>query len=292
MINGINTIETGADVERALIAALLDEHMEDLMKTIPSKNEHVSYICDGHVMMTVAIGEMKDLTVEEVDCIYTECTQAEVRNQKEKTLVDILQLGKSAAPNKIKTASARFQETIVIELFSRRAADKLMSQSLRRWSQSGMFKNAVLKRVDSNPFFILPMAGFIKGHVNSTIMKCTLTQLYSEKGKVGEKEVPLPPSRSLSGATVVQIHGQAQKLQTSRKKERKTLSAIVPITKKIETRQVKQVGQCKVTIARKPRSNVGYMRWKKEPHNRQDYPVRRIFHLFVETQRSETHLRS
>lgn len=112
----------------------------------------------------------------------------------------MLQLSSSDAWNGIETSSARFLEIIVIELFSRGAADDDMSECFQRWSKSEKFRNAIVERIASNQFFIRPVTGFIKQHVDSTIDKYHLTKLYAETGKMDKTGAPLPPSRSSSDA--------------------------------------------------------------------------------------------
>lgn len=68
--------------------------------------------------------------MEEVDQVFAERTEAEVQTQIEKTLVDMLQLGNSAASNGIGTSSARSSEKLVIELFSSWAAMTLCQNIL------------------------------------------------------------------------------------------------------------------------------------------------------------------
>lgn len=63
---GTNYIATDADVEQAWVAALSDEHMNDLMQTTPSKNECVDYGSDGNIIMKIAGSEIKGLFAEDV----------------------------------------------------------------------------------------------------------------------------------------------------------------------------------------------------------------------------------
>lgn len=61
MNNGINRIQTEADVERSWIVALLNEQIDDPMHTTPSKNDLVNYDNDGDVIMAVAKRKKKGL---------------------------------------------------------------------------------------------------------------------------------------------------------------------------------------------------------------------------------------
>lgn len=145
--------------------------------------------------------KLRASTTSEVDRNYAEQTQEKRQTEIEETLVKMLQLGNSSASNGMKTALARFLESIVIAFCSGGAAEEVMSQCFERWSQSDTFTNAVVKRIVSNPFFIRPVAGFIKQHIDSAIDKYRLTQLHAETEKVDKTGVPLPPSRLSSDAT-------------------------------------------------------------------------------------------
>lgn len=78
----------------------------------------------------------------------------------------MLQLCKIAASNEIKTDSARFLETIIIDLLSCLAEDDVLSECFERWSPADSVMNGVAKRVLTNPIFIRPVASFIKHHVH------------------------------------------------------------------------------------------------------------------------------
>lgn len=88
--NGINPIETAADVKRARIAALSNEQIDNPIHTIPSKDERANYGIYANIMMMIGKTKIKDLIPEKVDHIYADCTQAEVQKQMEGTLVDML----------------------------------------------------------------------------------------------------------------------------------------------------------------------------------------------------------
>lgn len=90
----------------------------------------------------------------------------EVKTRVEGAFVDVLQLGNNAASHKIKTASARFLEKIVISFLTCSAADGVMSQGFERWSQLDTFMNAVRTRIVSITLFIRLLNGSMKQHVD------------------------------------------------------------------------------------------------------------------------------
>lgn len=124
----MNPIEAKTAFERARIASLSIEHTNDPIHTKPLKNDHESNGDDTDVMLTIARTEIRDLIAEKVDLIYEKRTQAEVQDQIEEALVDILQLGNHAPSRRAKTAFAQFLEMIMMKLFSREAADDIMSE--------------------------------------------------------------------------------------------------------------------------------------------------------------------
>lgn len=107
----------------------------------------------------------------------------------------MLQLGNSAAWNGIITASDRSLETIVIQIFSRKAADEIMSECLKLWSKPDKFMSGKLKWILSDALLIHPVVGFIKQHMDSKVQKCSLTDEYDEIVKVNKTWVPRPQSR-------------------------------------------------------------------------------------------------
>lgn len=75
----MNPIETDAEVERAWVTALLDDHIDDQMHTATLKDERANYGSDANVMETIARSEINDMIVEKVYSIYAERTQAVVQ---------------------------------------------------------------------------------------------------------------------------------------------------------------------------------------------------------------------
>lgn len=128
MKNEINLIETDTDVERACVAALLNERINDRMHTTAQEDDHPNNGIDTDVMITIFENEIKELILGEGDRIYAECTQSKFQAEIEETLVDMLQIGNSAAWNGIKMAPAQFRKMKMIKLLSRGAADDVMSE--------------------------------------------------------------------------------------------------------------------------------------------------------------------
>lgn len=95
-------------------------------KTKSSEDERAKYGIDADIMMTIAERKMKGSITVKVDRIFAEWTQAEVQNQIEEPLVDVLQLGNSAASNGTETSSIRLHQTIVIGSFSGGAGDNVV----------------------------------------------------------------------------------------------------------------------------------------------------------------------
>lgn len=94
-----------------------------------------------------------------------------------------VQLGKSAPSNVIKTLSARFLETIVIELLCPAAADEDVPECLERWSKMIKFMTVMVKQILLNQLFIQSVVGFMKQHVDPIIDDYFSAQLYARIGK-------------------------------------------------------------------------------------------------------------
>lgn len=78
-------------------------------------------------MMKVGRNEIKGLFAEECNRIFSNQNEKEVQTQNVQALVNMLQIGKNAVVKEVQTRSARFLQTIMIEFFSRKAADEVMS---------------------------------------------------------------------------------------------------------------------------------------------------------------------
>lgn len=89
----------------------------------------------------------------------------------------------------------------MIKVCRRGAADDVTLQCFERCSQWDTFTKTVKKRIVLAALFIQPVDGFVKEHVNASIDKWRLTQLYAEAGNVQKKGLQLTPSRSSSDAT-------------------------------------------------------------------------------------------
>lgn len=118
----------------------------------------------------------------------------------EETLFDMLPLCNSVTSIGAKTELDQWLEMLVIESFSCRATDDVMSECFGRWSKQDIVMNNVVMQVVSSTLFIRPRAGFIKQHVDVTIDECRSTQIYVKTGKVDETDVPITRRRSSSDA--------------------------------------------------------------------------------------------
>lgn len=88
----------------------------------------------------------------------------------------------------------------MIELLNCGAADNVTSECFEQWLKSDKLMVSIVRQLVSTPLFIRPMGGFIKQHVDSTIKKYLLMQLYNESGKSVKTRASLPPSRLASDA--------------------------------------------------------------------------------------------
>lgn len=98
------------------------------MLTTGLEDKRVTYGIDADIMMRTDKRKVKGMIADHVDSIFAERNQAEIQNEVEETLVDMLKLGNIAASNRIKNASARYLEAIMIGFSSRGAADDVRSQ--------------------------------------------------------------------------------------------------------------------------------------------------------------------
>lgn len=110
---GLSPIETNADVERGWTGALSDGKVETLMHNTSSVDKLENCGSNVDTISTIASNRIKSMEAEDVDCVYLERAQVEIRDQIEETLVAILHQGSMAASNRIKTASVRFLKTVV-----------------------------------------------------------------------------------------------------------------------------------------------------------------------------------
>lgn len=150
----MNRIKADAEVELVLVAALLDELIDDTMQTTLSEREHANYGSDAVIMTTVTKTGKRDLIVAKSNRVYTERTHLEVQNSFEETLVDILQLGNSAPSYGIRTVSVWFLETVVKKLFGSKTGKDIASECLEQWTMSDKFMKAFVKQIISAPFLL------------------------------------------------------------------------------------------------------------------------------------------
>lgn len=107
-------MQTNADVDNVWVAALSNEQVDDSMPTNPSEEERDNYGNDADVVMTIARSDVNGLIAEKGDFTYAERTQAKFVTQIEEIVADMLQLGNHDTSSGIKSASARFLDTIVM----------------------------------------------------------------------------------------------------------------------------------------------------------------------------------
>lgn len=125
---GFSPILIHADVKRAWLDLLMDEQKEDLTEITPSEDERASYGSDFYIPMMIAVSGIKYLMAGEVDLIYGQRTKVDIKNQTEKTVVDMPDLGNSWALNGNKSVSAQFLETILMAFFIRGAVHDVKTQ--------------------------------------------------------------------------------------------------------------------------------------------------------------------
>lgn len=97
-------------------------------------------------MMKIVKSKTKCLIAEEIDHVHAEPAQTKVETQTEKSLFDMLQASSTAAYNRHKTTSARFLQTITIEIFSGGAADENMLEFFVPLEESNKFLNVFDQR--------------------------------------------------------------------------------------------------------------------------------------------------
>lgn len=94
--DGLNRTKTGADVDIAWVAALLDKKINNLMRNKQPKNEFKYSSDDDDLIMMITRSKIKGLIAKKVDRVQAERTHA-VQTQIEDKVVDMLQLGCSVA---------------------------------------------------------------------------------------------------------------------------------------------------------------------------------------------------
>lgn len=82
MVYGMNPVETGADIDRAWVAAVSEGQRNDSMHTTPSKFRVQNYGIDGHVTILIAWSDFKRLMLDKADGLCAERNQAAFQAQK------------------------------------------------------------------------------------------------------------------------------------------------------------------------------------------------------------------
>lgn len=118
---------TDPDANMAYIFDLSGRQIDNLVRKIPSDDKRENYGSTTAIMVTVAKCKVNILVAEKVGPIYPERSQLVDQNQIEWTVVDMVRLDNIAASDQIKKASTRFLETILIGVFSREAANDIIS---------------------------------------------------------------------------------------------------------------------------------------------------------------------
>lgn len=81
MNTGIHPIETDDDVQRALVSALSDEQIDDLMHKTLAEDKHATQGTNAGVLVTIAKCNIMGLNAEKCARFYAESTQAEVQTK-------------------------------------------------------------------------------------------------------------------------------------------------------------------------------------------------------------------
>lgn len=79
----MNSIKTGAAVERDWVAALSDEQVDEPAHSTSSEEEFENDGMDAYVMMTDDRSEIKGLMVVEANCNHAERAQVQTKTQIE-----------------------------------------------------------------------------------------------------------------------------------------------------------------------------------------------------------------
>lgn len=66
----MNPVVADAGVKRALVAALSNDQMHELLHTRTSEDEAANYSNDGDIMMTIARRKLENLVAQESDRKY------------------------------------------------------------------------------------------------------------------------------------------------------------------------------------------------------------------------------
>lgn len=96
------------------------------MHTTLLEEDCANYNNKTNVIETIATGKIRDLIAEEFVGIYSDRTQAEFQVQIDKTLVEMLQLGNTAASNRFIRFFAGFLETVGLDIVRQRNVDEVL----------------------------------------------------------------------------------------------------------------------------------------------------------------------
>lgn len=105
--NGISSNHNDDEVNCTWVAALLHDQIEASMDGKPSREDCASY-CDEDNKIATAKIKINDLIAETINSIFVEHTLVNFETQIKEIRDDVLQIGTSAASNKIHSSSVRF----------------------------------------------------------------------------------------------------------------------------------------------------------------------------------------
>lgn len=125
-------------------------------------------------------------------------------------------LSNSPAWNEPKKASLWFRKPMVVEIFIHGSVRNVMYENSKPRSIVDKCFNAVVMRAVHIISFLLLASRCAKQHADATMVRCSLTQLYLETGKVDKTGNSLLPNRWISD--VIERSGIKIKYQTSKKR--------------------------------------------------------------------------
>lgn len=143
----MNPVKFGADIDRACVAALSDEQVDDPMRTTSSKIKIENYEIAVYVTMCIAWSDFKRLIADKADGIFAERNEAVFQAQRKQNFVIMLQRGSCVASNGARTEFVQFMETFVTDLPSGGAVDDTISEFVGRWSKSDKILKSSLRNL-------------------------------------------------------------------------------------------------------------------------------------------------
>lgn len=105
---------------------------------------------------------MKNLSAQDAGRLNAKSSQTEEKIQILKSLALMLQHKSLLDENGIQTTSVSFFDVLIVELFSRRGAEKLALQCLHLWVESSKCNDASVRRNVLDHTIALLVAEFIK----------------------------------------------------------------------------------------------------------------------------------